>query len=46
MIEKRVGANKEYLVQVTESAFQGQIVGQGAARSHNKEDNEESNKQQ
>jgi hypothetical protein len=33
MIEKRVPANKEYLVQVTETAFQGQIVGQTATKS-------------
>ena len=33
MIEKRVSANKEYLVQVTETAFQGQIVGQTATKS-------------
>jgi len=34
MIEKRVSSNKEYLVQTTEAAIQGQVV--SAFKSQNK----------
>ena len=42
MIEKRVPTNKEFLVNVTETAVQGQIVGQTSTRNST-DDNDDSN---
>lgn len=37
MIEKRVSTNKEYLVQITEAAIQGQIVSAISSKTNNNE---------
>lgn len=37
MIEKRVSTNKEYLVQITEAAIQGQIVSAVSSKTNNNE---------
>ena len=38
MIEKRVPMNKEFLVQTTESAVQGQVVGYASIRNSDDKD--------